>query len=166
MPISERLLCTSDSRQRNKWAIWRSAYPFCFASNINSFGIFPKWYFSILRSNLIKSSIWRRNQISIFVFSWIVLNGIPNLIASYTWNKRFQLGFSNEWRIASWFVNSRPSAPNPLRLISKDWQAFCKASWKLRPIPITSPTDFICNPTRRSVPGNLLKFQRGILTIT
>ena len=37
---------------------------------------------SILRSNLISSSICFRNQISIFVFSKIRLNGIPNLMAS------------------------------------------------------------------------------------
>ena len=44
--------------------------------------------------------------------------------------------------------------------------AFWNASWKLRPIAITSPTDFICVVRRLSEPGNLANAKRGSLTTT
>ena len=46
--------------------------------------------------------------------------------------------------------------PKPLR----------KASVKVRPMPIASPTDFICVPSVASAPGNFSKAKRGNLTTT
>ena len=40
------------------------------------------------------------------------------------------------------------------------------ASWKVRPIPIASPTDFICVPSVVSAPGNFSNAKRGNLTTT
>jgi hypothetical protein len=40
------------------------------------------------------------------------------------------------------------------------------ASANVRPIPIVSPTDFICVPSVRSAPGNFSKAKRGNFTTT
>ena len=42
--------------------------------------------------------------------------------------------------------------------------AFCRASSKLRPIDMTSPTDFISLPILSSTSLNLPRSQRGTLT--
>ncbi len=44
--------------------------------------------------------------------------------------------------------------------------AFCKDSLKVRPIAITSPTDFICVVRVGSAPRNFWKAKRGIFTTT
>jgi hypothetical protein len=44
--------------------------------------------------------------------------------------------------------------------------AFCSDSWKVRPIAITSPTDFIEVVSSGSAPGNFSKAKRGILVTT
>ena len=41
-----------------------------------------------------------------------------------------------------------------------------KASWKVRPMAITSPIDFIWVVSVRSASGNFSKFHRGIFTTT
>ena len=41
---------------------------------------------------------------------------------------------------------------------------FCSASVKVRPMAITSPTDFICVVSVGSASGNFSKAKRGILT--
>ena len=43
---------------------------------------------------------------------------------------------------------------------------FMNASLKVRPMAITSPTDFIWVVSVRSASGNFSKFHRGILTTT
>ena len=45
-------------------------------------------------------------------------------------------------------ARSKPSTP-----VSRPRSAFCKHSWKVRPIAITSPTDFICVVRRGRRPG-------------
>jgi hypothetical protein len=45
-------------------------------------------------------------------------------------------------------------------------QAFWNDSWKVRPMAITSPTDFICVVRRESACGNFSKAKRGILVTT
>ena len=52
------------------------------------------------------------------------------------------------------------------RPISRPRSAFCSDSWKVRPIAITSPTDFICVVRRSSACGNFSKAKRGILVTT
>ena len=42
--------------------------------------------------------------------------------------------------------------------------AFCSDSSKVRPIAITSPTDFIALPISRETRSNLVRSHRGILT--
>ena len=49
---------------------------------------------------------------------------------------------------------------------SSDCRAFCKASEKVPPKLMTSPTLFIWVPSNRLAPLNFSKFQRGILTTT
>jgi len=44
--------------------------------------------------------------------------------------------------------------------------AFCKDSLKVRPMAITSPTDFICVPRVLSAPGNFSNCHLGIFTTT
>ena len=44
--------------------------------------------------------------------------------------------------------------------------AFRNASVNVRPIPIASPTDFICVPSLRSAPGNFSNAKRGNFTTT
>ena len=44
--------------------------------------------------------------------------------------------------------------------------AFCSASSKVRPIAITSPTDFMAEPMRLLTFLNFFRSQRGTLTTT
>jgi hypothetical protein len=50
--------------------------------------------------------------------------------------------------------------------VSSPHSAFCSASWNVRPIAITSPTDFICVPSRVSAPLNFSNAKRGTFTTT
>src|SRR5208283_642928 len=50
--------------------------------------------------------------------------------------------------------------------VSSERQAFISASLKVRPMAITSPTDFICGPRVSSAPGNFSNCHLGILTTT
>ncbi len=50
--------------------------------------------------------------------------------------------------------------------VSRPRSAFCRLSWKVRPIAITSPTDFICVVRRESAAGNFSNAKRGILVTT
>ena len=45
-------------------------------------------------------------------------------------------------------------------------QRFLQDSWNVRPIAMTSPTDFICVVRRSLAPGNFSKVKRGILVTT
>ena len=49
---------------------------------------------------------------------------------------------------------------------SRERNAFQNASRNVRPMPIASPTDFICVPSVRSAPGNFSNAKRGNLTTT
>ena len=49
---------------------------------------------------------------------------------------------------------------------SRERMALPNASQKLRPMPITSPTDFICVVSVSSAPGNFSKANRGAFTTT
>ena len=52
------------------------------------------------------------------------------------------------------------------RSSSRERIAFRNASENVRPIPIVSPTDFICVPSRESAPANFSNANRGNLTTT
>ena len=58
-------------------------------------------------------------------------------------------------------IGSRPSVPT-----SRLRSAFCSDSWNVRPIAITSPTDFICVVSRSLAPGNFSNVKRGIFVTT
>ena len=58
-------------------------------------------------------------------------------------------------------ISSRPESP-----VSMLRKPFCKASAKLRPMAIASPTDFMLVVSRAGVPGNFSKVKRGIFTTT
>ncbi len=51
-------------------------------------------------------------------------------------------------------------------MTSIERMAFWKASLKVRPIDMASPTDFICVVSVSSASGNFSKVQRGIFTTT
>ena len=58
-------------------------------------------------------------------------------------------------------ISSKPDRP-----VSSPRRAFCMDSWKVRPMAMTSPTDFIEVPSRGSDPGYFSKAKRGILVTT
>ena len=54
----------------------------------------------------------------------------------------------------------------PLNPVSMLRSPFCKASAKLRPMAMASPTDFMLVVSWAGVPGNFSNVNRGILTTT
>jgi hypothetical protein len=54
----------------------------------------------------------------------------------------------------------------PVRPVSIERSAFCRLSANVRPIAMTSPTDFIEVVSVGSAPGNFSKAKRGILVTT
>ncbi len=57
-------------------------------------------------------------------------------------------------------------ATQPIRSISRPRIPFWNASLKVRPIAMTSPTDFICVVRVGSAVGNFSKAKRGTFTTT
>ena len=93
---------------------------------------------------------------------------MPRRSASATYHRRSACGTDS-------FSRSDPdpsSAPlpaaggesNPSWPVSRERSAFCSDSLKVRPMAMTSPTDFICVVSEVSVPGNFSKAKRGTLT--
>ncbi len=64
-------------------------------------------------------------------------------------------------RSGSFTIGVRPSMP-----VSRPRSAFCSDSCSVRPIAITSPTDFICVVSRSFAPGNFSNVKRGIFVTT
>ena len=54
----------------------------------------------------------------------------------------------------------------PVRPVSSERKAFCRDSWKVRPIAMASPTDFIEVVSVSSAPGNFSNAKRGIFVTT
>ena len=94
----------------------------------------------------------------------------PSRIACATCNRRSGVGVPSAARIA--FLSSlwpRPSisiSSSPVRPVSRPRRAFCNDSWNVRPIAITSPTDFIEVVNVRLAPGNFSNAKRGIFVTT
>ena len=114
--------------------------------------------------------ICSRNQGSILQLSWICASVKPKRIACATWRMRSGVGvesaaliafLSSPLPIPSTSISSRPSRP-----VSSERRAFCRLSWKVRPIAIASPTDFMAVVSVGSAPGNFSKAKRGILVTT
>jgi hypothetical protein len=68
--------------------------------------------------------------------------------------------------ISSRSAFQRDHAVEAVSPVSSPRSAFCSDSWKLRPIAITSPTDFIAVVSSGSAPLNFSKAKRGILVTT
>ena len=85
----------------------------------------------------------------------------PRRMASKIDARRSGVAVARASRMA-WSVWPDTSGKPPSRLST----AFSSASSKVRPIPMTSPTDRIAVPRVRSAPANFSKFHLGILTIT
>ena len=58
------------------------------------------------------------------------------------------------------------SGSKPAEPTSRPRRAFCSDSWKVRPMAMTSPTDFIWVVRRESAVANFSKAKRGILVTT
>ena len=84
-----------------------------------------------------------KNHLSIFVISKISSTDMPSLKA-FARNQSF-LGLL-EFSISKTKFLSIVKSSKPDVSVSSDLSAFPKASLKLLPIDITSPTDFICVP--------------------
>ena len=69
--------------------------------------------------------------------------------------------------ISRWRIKRRIEASDVTALpVSRLRMPFDSACLKVRPMAITSPTDFICVPSTGSAPGNFSNCQRGIFTTT
>ncbi len=104
---------------------------------------------------------------SILQLSKMSLSVKPRRIACATCSRRSGVGVpmaalmalrSSPWPKPSISISSRPSSP-----VSSERSAFCRLSWKVRPMAMLSPTDFIEVVSVGSEPGNFSKAKRGIL---
>ncbi len=88
---------------------------------------------------------------------------MPSRKASATYQMRYGPGSPISSMISSRSAERslRPSTP-----ISRPRSAFWNDSWKVRPIAMTSPTDFICVVRWSSACGNFSNAKRGILVTT
>ncbi len=68
---------------------------------------------------------------------------------------------SSPWPSPSIVISSSPVSP-----VSSERSAFCRLSWKVRPIAIASPTDFIDVVSTCVAPGNFSNAKRGIFVTT
>jgi hypothetical protein len=120
--------------------------------------------------------IWLRNHGSILQAVWISSSSAPCRIACATLSRRSGVGVPSAARIA--FLSSprrkgasgsRPgmtTSSKPDKPVSIERSAFCSDSWKVRPIAMASPTDFIEVVSTGSAPGNFSNAKRGILVTT
>ena len=95
---------------------------------------------------------------------------MPSRIACATLSRRSGVGVPSAARIAflssPWPTPSMVTSSSPVSPVSSERSAFCRLSWKVRPIAIASPTDFIDVVSTGSAPGNFSNAKRGILVTT
>ncbi|MNV44684.1 hypothetical protein D3C71_1364520 [compost metagenome] len=141
----------------------RSEKPFFFRASSVSLSMLSSDLVSSSSSIFTISSICTRNHGSILVSANTSSTLRPMAKASPTYQMRSGPGspssFSSTSR--SCVFSFRPSTPT-----SRPRRAFWNDSWKVRPMAITSPTDFICVVRRESACGNFSKAKRGILVTT
>ena len=113
------------------------------------------------------SASWSTNHGSMAVASKISSGVAPARIASMTFLRRPSCGVAiSRSRVSlsrsthSWAQSKTAS------LDSRERSAFCRASVKLRPMAIASPTDFMWVVSVGSAPGNFSNAKRGTLTTT
>ena len=91
----------------------------------------------------------------------------PARIASITFFSRPSWGARISSRMASLSRSTHSfSQSKTASRLSRERNAFCSASVKLRPIAIASPTDFMCVVSVGSAPGNFSNANRGTFTTT
>ncbi|MCY1546762.1 hypothetical protein D9M68_827770 [compost metagenome] len=119
-------------------------------------------------SSLMRSSICTRNHSSMRVSSKTSSMLLPARKASATYQIRSAPGtVSSRLRMPSASGSFRSSlGSKPATPTSSPRRAFCTDSWKVRPMAITSPTDFIWVVRRASAFGNFSKAKRGTLVTT
>ena len=120
------------------------------------------------------SSISRRNHGSIAVSVVDLLDREPGAERLATQKSRCARGTRASARDRGRAPRPRRRSPGrfpsgdskPQRSISRPRIAFWRLSWKVRPIAITSPTDFICVVRVSSAPLNFSKAKRGTFVTT
>ena len=85
--------------------------------------------------------------------------------ASPTYSNRSEPGLRSSWEILSTLLSltSSQRLMKPSTPVSRPRKAFCRDSWNVLPIAITSPTDFIWVVSWGSAWGNFSKVNLGIL---
>ena len=116
------------------------------------------------------SAIWSRNHGSMRHISCTSSSEVPVRIACATMRSRSGVGVPSAARMA---LRSSPCprpgisiSSRPVRPVSRPRSAFCSDSWKVRPMAMTSPTDFIAVVSTGSAPGNFSNAKRGIFVTT
>ena len=149
-------------------AIWKSEKPCTLALRNKSTGIIGNSPSAIKEcSSLLVSMMFinfSRNQRSILVNSCTWSTVYPARKALEMTKIRLSVGSRralSKSAITSSLFSTKPCMPWPI-MRSPFWMA----SSKVRPIAITSPTDFMLEPSSLSTPWNLPKSQRGILQTT
>ncbi len=119
-------------------------------------------------SSRTRSSICTRNQRSIEDNSCISSSVKPARKPSARYHSREAPGLriSPRRRATASSSNASTCGSNPAEPTSRPRIAFCNDSWKVRPIAITSPTDFIWVVRRASAVANFSKVNRGTLVTT
>ena len=119
-------------------------------------------------SSLIRSSICTRNQGSTCECSYTSCTLMPRRKASPMYQIRSERGVRSSEITLSLLAGSFRSTfgSKPVEPTSRPRRAFCRDSCCVRPIAITSPTDFIWVVRRPSACGNFSKVKRGILVTT
>ncbi len=124
----------------------------------------------ILPSISTISASWSMNQGSYLQAACTRSLDAPCRKASATLRMRSGVGRPRAARTA--FLSSPSPRPGmaissrPVRSVSRLRSAFCKDSGKVRPMAMTSPTDFMAVVSTGSAPGNFSKAKRGILVTT
>ena len=118
-------------------------------------------------SSAMISAIWRRNHGSYLVTAWTSSTLKPSRNACPITRRRSGVANDSAALIWSRLAPSRSSTRlKPSSPVSRPRSAFCTDSLKLRPIAMTSPTDFIAVDNSGSDPLNFSKANRGILVTT
>ena len=104
-----------------------------------------------------------RNHLSIFVTAWMSATLMPRSMASaIAWMRRSSGCFSRLSTSASFHSTAGRSKPCTSGFTMRT--AFCSASSKRRPMLITSPTDFMQEPSSGLTRWNFFRSQRGTFT--
>ena len=161
MPASRRAERTRASVVPQSSARRRSAKPICLARR-RTWGS-PVPARAMTGSKRTISRMFSRNQGSMADSAVISAVLMPRRYPSATAKQRSGVGMRIFWRSSSRSATGLSSV-SPQRSCSSERTAFCSASLKVRPMAMTSPTDFIWVVRVGSASGNFSKAQRGNLT--